>query len=185
MRYLCQSGANLQEQNEDGLTALHIATKIGWIPGIQLLFQLGATLIPDKGGNYATHIAAQDGNTEALLLFAKLQKEGNTSIDFRAKNNTGETVIDCCQDVKMKKLIVPKGILGYSFDRCDCLLKTMEKCRWCKSCLMWAMERPGLRFLGQLWVQFIMAWQRYNLYTSSRSRSLSSVISSRESTIQR
>lgn len=149
VRYLCMSGANLQEQNEDGFTALHFATKINWIEGIGLLLHLGALMIPDNAGNYPTHIAAQEGNNEALLYFAKLQKEGNGSIDFRVKNAAGESVIDCCPDLKMKKLIVPKGNEGYSFDRYECLLETQEKWLWCNSCLMWAMERPGLRFFGQ------------------------------------
>ena len=74
VRYLCMSGANLQEQNEDGFTALHFATKINWIEGIGLLLHLGALMIPDNAGNYPTHIAAQEGNNEALLYFAKLQK---------------------------------------------------------------------------------------------------------------
>lgn len=117
MRYLCQNGANVQGQNENGLTALHVATKIHWIEGIALLLKLGAKFLPDKAGNYPTHFAAQDGNREMLLYFVKLKNEGNKSIDFYAKNNAGETVIDCCPDLKTKKDIIPKGNAGYSFDR--------------------------------------------------------------------
>ncbi|CBK23369.2 uncharacterized protein [Blastocystis hominis] len=83
VRSLCASGANLQEQNEDGFTALHFATKVNWIEGIGLLLKLGATMMPDNAGNYPTHIAAQDGNNEALLYYAKLQKEGNTRVGDR------------------------------------------------------------------------------------------------------
>lgn len=33
------------------------------------------------------------------------------------KNSFGETVIDCCADMTMKKVLVPKGEVGYNFMR--------------------------------------------------------------------
>lgn len=39
------------------------------------------------------------------------------NVDWYAKNNSGDTVIDCCNDYELKKVIVPKGTAGYSISR--------------------------------------------------------------------
>ena len=48
-----------------------------------------------------------------------------------------------------------------------------------------AIARAGLRPLGQVWVQFMMVWQRYRRNGSSRSSRRSPVASSLLSTSQR
>jgi hypothetical protein len=50
---------------------------------------------------------------------------------------------------------------------------------------MEAMALAGFKPFGQVLVQFIIVWQRYNLKGSSKLSNLSPVASSRESTIQR
>lgn len=38
-------------------------------------------------------------------------------VNWYAKNNVGDTVIDACNDFELKKVIVPKGMSGYNFSR--------------------------------------------------------------------
>lgn len=117
VKYLCDHGANVQEQNEDGSTALHIACQIGWVDGVKYLLTRNATLLPDKAGNFPTHIAAQHGFQDILLLFVQLKDDKTRSINFYAKNAAGESVVDCCNDLALKKIIIPKGTEGYAFSR--------------------------------------------------------------------
>ena len=74
VNYLIESGANLAFQNEQGLTALHIACQIGWIEGVKKLIDAKAMMIPDKNGNLPTHIAAQQNNRDIILLFVNYKR---------------------------------------------------------------------------------------------------------------
>lgn len=74
IHYLLSKGANITSQNEQGLTALHVASQIGWIEGVEELIRLQAAMIPDRNGNLPTHIAAQQNNREMIQLFARLNK---------------------------------------------------------------------------------------------------------------
>ena len=127
MQYLCDNGADVNAQNDNGYTALHIAAHIGWKEGVELLVGHGAKLVADKDGNYPTHVAAQQGNKETLLAFLKLKREGmhvgvrseseEQGVDWYMKNSSGESVIDCCSDMTLKRVLVPKGEVGYSILR--------------------------------------------------------------------
>lgn len=37
-------------------------------------------------------------------------------------------MVDCCMDMELKKVIVPKGVVGYSFDRYACLFMKQSCC---------------------------------------------------------
>ena len=75
IQYLLSVGANLSLQNEQGLTALHVACQIGWIEGVKELIRVNAAMIPDKNGNLPTHIAAQQNNKEMIQLFVQFKKD--------------------------------------------------------------------------------------------------------------
>lgn len=74
VNYLIDSGANLELQNEQGLTALHVACQIGWIEGVKKLIDSKAKMIPDKSGNLPTHIAAQQNNRDIIILFVNYKR---------------------------------------------------------------------------------------------------------------
>lgn len=76
MMFLCDNGADVNAQNDDGYTALHVAAFIGWKEGVELLVGHGAKVVADKDGNYPVHVAAQQGNKEILLVFLKLKQDG-------------------------------------------------------------------------------------------------------------
>lgn len=73
--YLISEGANLILQNDQGLTALHIACQIGWVDGVKKLIACNVPMIPDRNGNLPTHIAAQQNNKELILLFVNYLKD--------------------------------------------------------------------------------------------------------------
>ena len=108
VKYLCDHGANVQEQNEDGSTALHIACQIGWVDGVKYLLTRNATLLPDKAGNFPTHIAAQHGFQDILLLFVQLKDDKTRSINFYAKKIkhlpiVGSIRYDFSSEIKFEK----------------------------------------------------------------------------------
>ena len=65
------------------------------------------------------------------------------------------------------------------------LLGLPQFCRSTINCLMAPIALAGLRPFGQVFVQFMIVWQRYSLNESSSSSNRSPVASSRLSTIQR
>ena len=76
LKYLCDNGADVNAQNDNGLTALHITAQIGWMEGIEQLIARGARMVADKMGNFPTHVAARQDNKEILLLFVKMKNDG-------------------------------------------------------------------------------------------------------------
>ena len=117
VKYLLENGANVNATNENGTTALHVACQLGWNDGIVQLLSSGARFLPDKQGNTPLHIAAQQNSRKTIELLIQLKKAGNKDIDWEAKNKSGEKPVDCCCDIDLKRIIVPKGTDGYTFAR--------------------------------------------------------------------
>ena len=76
LRYLCDNGADINATNDNGATALHMASQYGWIAGIQQLLDRGAKLTQNKQGNTPMHIAAEQGNKEVIEYFIRVNAEG-------------------------------------------------------------------------------------------------------------
>ena len=76
LRCLCDKGADVNAANDNGTTALHMASQYGWVAGIQQLLDHGAKLIQNKQGNTPMHIAAEQGNHDVIRFFVQVKAEG-------------------------------------------------------------------------------------------------------------
>ena len=102
LRVLLKQGADVNEVQGDGMTALHLAASRGNLPATRMLVSAGARLDPvTRNGNYTPlHLAAQNGRADAVkaLLAAGANVNATTSsggasaLHFAASSGDAATV---------------------------------------------------------------------------------------------
>jgi ankyrin repeat protein len=102
VQYLITIGANLEWQNDYGLTVLHFATVRGRVEIVRMLIDAGANLdVQDNSEQTPLHWAAESDRIE----IAKLLIGAGAKKDIRDKD--GMLPYDLAETEEMKKLLKP------------------------------------------------------------------------------
>eukprot|EP00658_Telonema_sp_P-2_P068352 TRINITY_DN5728_c0_g1_i2.p1 TRINITY_DN5728_c0_g1~~TRINITY_DN5728_c0_g1_i2.p1 ORF type:complete len:249 (-),score=49.21 TRINITY_DN5728_c0_g1_i2:177-923(-) len=91
VKLLCEAAADLEIQNEQGSTGLHLAAALGNLELVDLLAgqRLAPIDTPDEAGNSALHNAAQIG------CVGVIQRLLSSSASSTLRNDAGETAVFC------------------------------------------------------------------------------------------
>lgn len=97
VEHLVDNGADVNIQNDDGDTALHMATRIGFVNGVAILLKLKNKVnvnIQNEDGDTALHIAGRNKDEKIIRL---LLEKGPDDIRADLKNQKGETFLSIAE----------------------------------------------------------------------------------------
>lgn len=101
VEYLIKNGANVNIQNDEGISPLHLA---GWLENAKLLLNAGAEVdIIDHQGNTPLHIIAQEVDEELGVLVIEYLISKNANKDL--KNNAGKTPLNIAIEAGNEEII--------------------------------------------------------------------------------
>ncbi|PHS31844.1 MAG: hypothetical protein COA95_04985 [Methylophaga sp.] len=101
VEYLIKNGANVNIQNSEGISPLHLA---GWPENAELLLNAGAEVdIIDHQGNTPLHIIAEEVDEELGVLVIEYLISKNANKDL--KNNAGKTPLNIAIEAGNEEII--------------------------------------------------------------------------------